>query len=176
MVLTAAAAVVSASPALVPTTGDHAAVVDVTDDDAPPTEWGQWETRPASAPERVLLMREDGCVTSQRSAHDAETSMSHATLPTSDVAVVRPESGRGHIGTLLAHFDLAQDEQALWQEFQDHGASINNALTEVMRVHGVPSWRILQVGVLCWIRGSLSHPLCIHAFSDSASSRVLNCW
>jgi hypothetical protein len=45
-----------------------------------------------------------------------------------------------------------------------------------MRVHGGPSWRIFQVGVLCWIRGSLSHPLCVCVFSDSASSRVLNCW
>jgi hypothetical protein len=36
----AATAVASASPALVPTAGDQA-VVDVTDDDAPPPGWGQ---------------------------------------------------------------------------------------------------------------------------------------
>jgi hypothetical protein len=60
----AAAAVLSASPALVPTSGDHAVVVDIADDDALPPEWSQWEARPASAPEPVLVMREDGCVMS----------------------------------------------------------------------------------------------------------------
>jgi hypothetical protein len=36
----------------------------------------------------------------------------------------------------LAHFDEAQAEQALWQEFRDHGASINNSLTKALWVHG----------------------------------------
>jgi hypothetical protein len=30
----------------------------------------------------------------------------------------------------------------LWQEFRDHGALLNNALNEALRVHGGPSWRI----------------------------------
>jgi hypothetical protein len=84
-------AMASASPALVPTAGDHVVVVDVADDDAPPPGWGQWGTGPASAPESVLVMREDGCVMSQRSAHGAEASKSCAALPASDDAVVRPE-------------------------------------------------------------------------------------
>jgi hypothetical protein len=125
---------------------------------------------------KVLVMREDGCVMSQPSTHDAEASTSRATLPSSNVAVARPEQGRGHTGVPPAHLDEAQAEQALWQEFRDHGASINNALTEVLRVHGGPSWRIFQVGVLRWVRGALSHPLCVRAFSNSAFSRVLNCW
>jgi GNAT superfamily N-acetyltransferase len=79
---------------------------------------------------------------SQRLAHDAEASMSWAALPAPDVAVARPEQGRGHASALLAYFDEAQAEQALWQEFRDHNASINNALTEALRVHEGPSWRI----------------------------------
>jgi cytochrome P450 len=35
-----------------------------------------------------------------------------------------------------ALLDEAQVEQALWQEFRDHGTSINNALTEALRLHG----------------------------------------
>jgi hypothetical protein len=101
-------------------------------------------------------MREDDRVMSQRSAHDVEASTLHAALP--------------------AHFDEAQAEQALWQEFRHHDASNNNALTEALRVHGSHSWLIFQVGVLRWIRGSLSHPLCVRVISDSAFSRVPNCW
>jgi hypothetical protein len=50
-----ATVVASASPALVPTAVDQV-VADVADDDAPPPGWGQWGTRPASAPESVLVM------------------------------------------------------------------------------------------------------------------------
>jgi hypothetical protein len=74
---------------------------------------------------------------SQCSTHNAEASTSRAVRPASDVVVARPEQGRGHAGVPTAHFDEAQAEQALWQEFRDHGASINNALTEALRVHGV---------------------------------------
>jgi hypothetical protein len=45
-----AAAVVSASPAFVPTVGDCAMVVDVADDDTPPPGWGQWGTGPHQPP------------------------------------------------------------------------------------------------------------------------------
>jgi hypothetical protein len=37
----------------------------------------------------------------------------------------------------LAHFNEVQAEQALWQEFHDHSVSINNALTEALRITGV---------------------------------------
>jgi hypothetical protein len=47
-----------------------------------------------------------------------------------------------------AHFDEAQDEQALWQEFRDHGASLNNTLNEALRIHGGPAWRVFQVRIL----------------------------
>jgi hypothetical protein len=48
-------------------------------------------------------------------------------LPAPDVVVVRLEQERGHASAPPAHFDEAQAEQALWQEFRDHGASLNNA-------------------------------------------------
>jgi hypothetical protein len=56
---------------------------------------------------------------------------------------------------------------------RDHGASINNALNEVLWVHGGPSWRIFQVRIFRWIRGLLPYPLCVCVFSDFACSRVL---
>jgi hypothetical protein len=83
-------------------------------------------------------MREDGCVMSQRLAHDAEASTSHAALPAPDVVVTHPEQGLCRADAPPAHFNEAQAEQALWQEFWDHGSSINNALTEALRIHGVP--------------------------------------
>jgi hypothetical protein len=52
-----------------------------------------------------------------------------------------------------ALLDEAQAEQALWQEFRDHGASINNALTEALRLHGGLSFRLFEVSVFCLIRG-----------------------
>jgi hypothetical protein len=33
----------------------------------------------------------------------------------------------------------------LWQEFRDHGASLNRALNEALRIHGGPAWRIFRV-------------------------------
>jgi hypothetical protein len=52
-----------------------------------------------------------------------------------------------------ALLDEAQAEQALWQEFRDHGASINNALTEALRLHGGLSFQLFEVSVFCLIRG-----------------------
>jgi hypothetical protein len=101
----------------------------------------------------VLVMREDGCVMSQCPAHDTEVSTSHAAPPASDVAVSHPEQGLRRPGVPPAHFDEAQAEQALWQEFRDHSVSINNALTEVLWIHGGPSIWLFEVGVLHSTRG-----------------------
>jgi hypothetical protein len=109
---TAATAAATASPALVPTAGDQA-VVDAADDDAPPPGWGQWGTCPESAPEPVLVMREDCCVMPQHSVHDAEASVSRAVLPAPDAAVADPERGLGRGDAPPAHLDEAQAEQAL---------------------------------------------------------------
>jgi hypothetical protein len=44
----------------------------------------------------------------------------------------------------------------LWQEFRDHDALINNALTEALQIHGGPFWRIFQVSVFV---GVVAHSL-----------------
>jgi hypothetical protein len=43
------------------------------------------------------------------------------------------------------HFADAQEEQQLWEELRDHGASLNRALNEALRIHGRPAWRVLKV-------------------------------
>jgi hypothetical protein len=43
------------------------------------------------------------------------------------------------------HFIDAQAEQQLWEELRDHGASLNRALNEELRIHGGPAWRVFQV-------------------------------
>jgi hypothetical protein len=53
-------------------------------------------------------MWENGCVMSQRPAHNAEASTSHAAPSTSDVAVSHPEQGLRLPGAPPAHFDEAR--------------------------------------------------------------------
>jgi hypothetical protein len=43
------------------------------------------------------------------------------------------------------HFVEAQVEQELWEELRDHGASLNRALNEALRIHSGPAWRVFQV-------------------------------
>jgi hypothetical protein len=107
---TVATTATTVPPALAPTAGDRAAVVDIPDDGAPPLGWSQWENWPAPAPEsaaRVLVMREDDCVMPRRLTYGAEASSSRAALPAPDVIVARPEQERGHAGAPPAHFDEA---------------------------------------------------------------------
>jgi hypothetical protein len=33
----------------------------------------------------------------------------------------------------------------MWQELRDHGASLNRALNEALRIQSGPAWRIFQV-------------------------------
>jgi hypothetical protein len=37
----------------------------------------------------------------------------------------------------------------LWEELRDHGASLNRALNEALRIHGDPAWRVFQVRCGC---------------------------
>jgi hypothetical protein len=39
------------------------------------------------------------------------------------------------------HFADAQEEQQLWEELRDHGASLNRVLNEALWIHGGPAWR-----------------------------------
>jgi hypothetical protein len=68
-------------------------------------------------------MREDGCVMPRHPTHGVEASSSRAALPA-------PDGAAAHL------------EQELWQEFRDHGASLNNALNEALRIHTGPAWRV----------------------------------
>jgi hypothetical protein len=90
-------------------------------------------------------MREDGRVMSGLPTHDAKASSSRAALPTSGGIAARPEEERERVNAPLAHFSEAQAEQTLWQEFRNHGASLNRALNEALRIHGGPAWRVFQV-------------------------------
>jgi hypothetical protein len=141
-VVTVAATAPSALPAPAPTGGNQVAVVDVPDDNVPPPGWGQWENLPALAPEPpvgVLVMRENNCVMSGHPTHGVEASSSHTALPTLDGTTVRPEQEQERVNAPPAHFSKAQAEQALWQEFRDHDASLNWALNEALRIHGGPA-------------------------------------
>jgi hypothetical protein len=84
-----------------------------------------------------------------RPAHGAEASSPRTVPPAPDAVVARPEQERGHTGASLVHFDEAQADQALWQEFRDHATSLNNTLNEALRIHGGPAWRVFQVRILC---------------------------
>jgi hypothetical protein len=96
----------------------------------------------------VLVIQEDGCVMSQRPTHDTEASTSHVAPLASDIVVSHPERGPRRPSASPTYFNEAQAEQALCQECCDHDISINNTLTEVLRIHGGPSIWMFQVGVL----------------------------
>jgi hypothetical protein len=71
--------------------------------------------------------------------HGAEASSSRAG---------RSASGEGRIDEPPAFTD-AQEEQELWVELRDHGAALNRALNEALRIHGGLAWRVFQVGRCC---------------------------
>jgi hypothetical protein len=53
-----------------------------------------------------------------------------------------PASGEERADEPPSHFADAQEEQQLWEELRDHGASLNRALNEALRIHGGPAWRV----------------------------------
>jgi hypothetical protein len=173
---TGAATAVSAVPlAPVPTAVDEAAVVKIPDDDAPLPGWGQWENWPAPALEPTagqLVMREDGCAMPRRPTHGAEASSSHAGLPAPNTAVVGLEQEREPASAPPAYFNEARAKQALWQEFQDHGSSLNNSLSEDLRIHAGPAWQIFKVRALVIEFGIFSYFFRARAFSDPAFFRI----
>jgi hypothetical protein len=140
------------------------AVVDVPDDDILLPGWGQWEILPAPAPELpvgVIVMREDDCVMSVRPTHGAEASSSRAALRTT----AHQEQEREYVSAPPAHLSDAQVEQPLWQEFSDHGSSLNWALNEALRIHRGPAWRIFLVRIfsLGFAVSSLSFLPCLRS-------------
>jgi hypothetical protein len=79
---------------------------------------------------------------SGRPAHGAEASSSRAALLASGGPAAYPEPERERIDVPPAHFASDQTEQALWQEFRDHGASLNPVLNEALRIHEGLAWRV----------------------------------
>jgi hypothetical protein len=68
--------------------------------------------------------------------HGAEASSSRAG---------RSAPGEGRVSDPPAFAD-AQGEQELWGELRNHGAALDRALNEALRIHGGPAWRVFQVG------------------------------
>jgi hypothetical protein len=62
-------------------------------------------------------MQEDGCVMLRQPMHGTEASSSRVGLPALDVTVARSRKEREHASAPPTHFNEAQVEQALWQEF-----------------------------------------------------------
>jgi hypothetical protein len=54
------------------------------------------------------------------------------------------------VSTSRPLFADAQEEQQLWEELRDHGASLNRALNEALRIHGGPAWHVFQVRCCCF--------------------------
>jgi hypothetical protein len=74
------------------------------------------------------------------------------------------------------HVADAQEEQQLWEELRDHGASLNRVLNEALRIHGGPSWRVFQV---CRCSLACCFLLCSVVFAFVSAARhswVLVCW
>jgi hypothetical protein len=103
--------------------------------------------------------------------------LSHTALPTSGGPAARPEQERECAGAPPAHFVEAQAEQGLWQEFRDHGASLNRVLNEALRIHSGPAWRVFQVS---WISSNLAVPppalFRVRAFPDPVFLRLARRW
>jgi hypothetical protein len=74
-----------------------------------------------------------------RPRYGAEASSSRAGLPASGGPAVSPERRRELVDAPPPHFADAQAEQELWEELRGHGASLNRALNEALRIHGGPA-------------------------------------
>jgi hypothetical protein len=131
-----AAVVVQQEPALAGSS--QATTVEIPDDDAPPPGWDQWASLPTPAPEPqagALVRRRDGhMVAGARGMAPSPLRPVLAPLHRARSALMR-----------RPHFADAQEEQQLWEELRDHGASLNRVLNEVLRIHGGPIWRVFQV-------------------------------
>jgi hypothetical protein len=110
-------------------------VVEIPDDDSPPPGWDQWVNFPTPSPESqegALVRRRDGHIVAGGQGHGTEASSSR---------IGRSAPGEGRVDGPPAFAD-AQEEQELWGELRDHGAALNRALNEALRIHGGPAWRV----------------------------------
>jgi hypothetical protein len=113
-------------------------VVEIPDDDSPPPGWDQcvsFPTPSAESQEGALVRRRDDHMVAGGRGHGVEAFSSRAG---------RPAPGEGRVDGPPAFTD-AQEKQGLWEELRDHGAALNRALNEALRIHGGPAWRVFQV-------------------------------
>jgi hypothetical protein len=135
----------SVPPVAAPIDDSQAAVVEIPDEDVPPPGWDQWVSLPVPAPEPptgALVVRDDSGVALGGPADGAGVSSSRASLPASGGPAAHLEQERERADVPPAHFVEAQAEQELWQELRDHGASLNRALNEALRIHCGLAWRV----------------------------------
>jgi hypothetical protein len=114
-------------------------VVEIPDDDSPPLGWDQWISFPALSPESqegAIVRRREGHMVAGGRGHGAEAS-SFCTGHSAPVEEL--------VGDPPAFAD-AQGEQELSGELRNHGAALDRALNEALRIHGSPAWRVFQVG------------------------------
>jgi hypothetical protein len=144
----------------------RAVVVEIPDDDSLPPGWDQWLNFPTPSPESqegVLVRRRDGHMVAGGRGLGAEASSSRAG---------RSAPGEGRVDEPPAFAD-AQEEQQLWGELRDHGAALNRALNEALRIHGGPAWRVFQVRHYCPFSSILSSS-CLSL--TARRSPVSFCW
>jgi hypothetical protein len=60
-----------------------------------------------------------------------------------------PASGEERVDEPPSHFVDAQEEQRLWEELRDHGASLNRALNKALRIHDGPARHVFQARRSC---------------------------
>jgi hypothetical protein len=143
-------------------------VVEIPDDDVPPPGWDQWASLPTPAPELqagVLVRRWDDHMVAGGPRHGAEASSSRADPPAS-----------GEERVDAPHFADAQDEQQLWEELRGHGASLNRALNEALRIHGGPAWCVFQVRRRSLACCFLPYSVVFVFVFEARRSLVFVCW
>jgi hypothetical protein len=78
------------------------------------------------------------------SRHGVEASSSHAP-PSSSGPAADPGQRQECVDAPSPLFADAQEEQQLWEELRGHGASLNRALNEALKIHDGPAWHVFQV-------------------------------
>jgi hypothetical protein len=144
----------------------RAVALEILDEDSSMPGWDQWVNLPMPSPESqegVLVRRWDGHMVAGGRGLGAEASSSHAG---------RSAPGEGHVDEPPTFAD-AQEEQQLWGELRDHGAVLNPALNEALRIHGGPAWRVFQVRHCCHFSPTSSSS-CL--FLAARHLLVLICW
>jgi hypothetical protein len=121
---------------------------EIPDDNTPPLGWDQWVGLPAPAPEPqagALVRRWDDHMVAGGSRYSVEASSSHASPLGSSGPAADSGQGQERVDAPSPLFVDAQKEQQLWEELRGHGASLNRALNEALRIQGGPAWHVFQV-------------------------------